>query len=264
VTEQLALQQGVGNRAAVDGDELVVAPGAVLVDQLGHDPLPRPRLAGEQHGGLGGRDGPHLAEDLFHHRAVGADKLQRILLPETVPQVLELVVDLQGLLQALLDVPQLVGVDGIGDVVAGALFHRHHRVADHRRLAHDDELRHRVSLPERLQHRLVIEVAVHRPAVPQQQEVDEDEFVPLLPLRVEAGFLVRVDFHLVFRPQALGDGLAGFRVGGDHQDGFHATLALPPSTVRPGGRRGCGGIRQVSCGGRVAGEQGRRPGRLKV
>ena len=47
-TEELRLQEGVGNRCAVDIDERAGAASSAPVEQTGHQPFPRPRFPEEQ------------------------------------------------------------------------------------------------------------------------------------------------------------------------------------------------------------------------
>ena len=56
VTEQLALDERLGDGAAVDRDEGAVGAGTVRVNQAREDLLARPGLAGEQHGSIAGGD----------------------------------------------------------------------------------------------------------------------------------------------------------------------------------------------------------------
>ena len=56
VPEQLALQQRLGQRGAVEPDERVVAPGRAAMDPLGEHLLADAGLAGDQHGDLAARD----------------------------------------------------------------------------------------------------------------------------------------------------------------------------------------------------------------
>ena len=59
VAEQLALEQLVGNRRAVDGDE-GSAPVGVVVDGAGDQLLAGAGLALDEHGGVGRRDRPMI------------------------------------------------------------------------------------------------------------------------------------------------------------------------------------------------------------
>src|SRR5262249_34015812 len=54
VTEELGLEQILGNRRAVDGDKRAVGPRAERVQRPGEELLARPALSLEQHRGVGG------------------------------------------------------------------------------------------------------------------------------------------------------------------------------------------------------------------
>ena len=56
VSEQFALEQSRWNRGAVHLYQVAVTPRAEFVNSLRKHFLPGPSLAGEQHGGVGGRD----------------------------------------------------------------------------------------------------------------------------------------------------------------------------------------------------------------
>jgi hypothetical protein len=66
VPEDLRLQQRLGQRAAVDGDEGPARPLAGVMDGLGDDLLARPRFTLDEHGGARGRDPPHQLHYLGH------------------------------------------------------------------------------------------------------------------------------------------------------------------------------------------------------
>jgi len=68
IAEQLAFQEGLGEGAAVDGDELEVLPRARLVDRPGDHLLAGAALAGEQDRAVGGRDDPDGLVDFDHLR----------------------------------------------------------------------------------------------------------------------------------------------------------------------------------------------------
>ena len=70
VAEQLGLEQGVRDRAAVDRHERPVAPRAVRVDGPRQELLARSTLALDQHGDVGPRDAAHDREDLAHRGRV--------------------------------------------------------------------------------------------------------------------------------------------------------------------------------------------------
>ena len=52
VPEQLRLRQSLGQRGTVEHDERAVPPRGDVVDDAGDEPLPGPRLAAQQHGGI--------------------------------------------------------------------------------------------------------------------------------------------------------------------------------------------------------------------
>ena len=68
MAEQLALQQVLGERAAVDADERAVAARAELVDRLGDQFLAGAGLAQEQHRGVGLGHLPRQPIDVLHRR----------------------------------------------------------------------------------------------------------------------------------------------------------------------------------------------------
>ena len=63
VTEKLALQELLGNRAAVDGDELPPASRALRLNRLGENAFPGAAFTDDQHGAVRGRD---LVGQPFH------------------------------------------------------------------------------------------------------------------------------------------------------------------------------------------------------
>jgi hypothetical protein len=115
VAEQLALEQLVGQRAAVDGDKRVIAARAVMVDRLGDQLLAGAALAAQQHGACGGRHLRHQLHDLTHLLGAGHEAI-------------EAVAPLQGRHEASEPLPpesdgdigeDLVGVERLEDVVEG-------------------------------------------------------------------------------------------------------------------------------------------------
>ena len=89
------------------------------------------------------------------------------------------------------DVPDLVGVQGMGHIIGGARFHRIDRLPDPLRRGHDDDLRGRESLTEQPE-------GVAAAALPlvDQVEIDEDEFVPPLPEEVDAALDCKGLIHM--------------------------------------------------------------------
>ena len=70
VAEELAFEQRLGERGAVDGHEGAAGARAAAVEGAGDELLARAALAAQQHGRVGGRDPGDAAADLAHHRAV--------------------------------------------------------------------------------------------------------------------------------------------------------------------------------------------------
>ena len=68
VAEQLVLQQGLGDRRAVDGDEGALGAGGELVQRAAHQLLAGAALAEEQHGGVGAGRPLHRQHGLLERR----------------------------------------------------------------------------------------------------------------------------------------------------------------------------------------------------
>ena len=73
VTEQLGLEQGLGNRGAVHLDERHGALRAAVVDGAGDELLARAGLAEDQHRALGLGDQLGAADHFFHGAAAPDD-----------------------------------------------------------------------------------------------------------------------------------------------------------------------------------------------
>ena len=123
VAEQLALEEGLGERRAGHLDEGLVAPRAVLVERLGEELLPGAALSEEQDRGRGGG---HLTDRLEHRqhlRALAHEIVEAVLLLEPLAQgasLLEQALPVQGLLEHDLE---LIDVDRLGEVVLGSELH---------------------------------------------------------------------------------------------------------------------------------------------
>jgi hypothetical protein len=68
VTEELALEQGLGDGGTVLGQEHSMASRTVEVDRPRHELLARPTLAVHQHGQVARGDALDEFEDLLHRR----------------------------------------------------------------------------------------------------------------------------------------------------------------------------------------------------
>ena len=82
VAEQLALQDVLAEGRAVQRDERLVPPRAVVVQGLGHELLARAALARDQDRGRGRRDLAEPGDDRVHLRRVADDPLEAELLVE--------------------------------------------------------------------------------------------------------------------------------------------------------------------------------------
>ena len=139
MTEQLALQQLVGDGGAVDGGEAPLGPRAHAVHRAGQDLLAGPALAGDEHGGVvaghPARDVQQIAHRLAlrHHQILdhagaqrGAERL-----------------DLLAQLLPLLGLPDghgdFVGAERLVEVVVRAFAHRGERAVFGTVGAHHDE-----------------------------------------------------------------------------------------------------------------------------
>ena len=115
VAEEFAFQQPGGDRRAIHLDEGAVASPAQVVDGARDEFLAGARLALDQHGGIGGGHGLHLAEDALERRAFADDLLEVVLgadfLFEVELLLRQLVLELGDLL-----IGQSV-LDGDGDLV---------------------------------------------------------------------------------------------------------------------------------------------------
>ena len=87
VAEQLALEDVLAQRGAVQRHERLVLARAVLVDRLGDQFLAGAGLALDQHAGVGRRDPLQPVDDVVHLRAVADDALEAELLVEPAVQL---------------------------------------------------------------------------------------------------------------------------------------------------------------------------------
>src|SRR2546430_13505360 len=127
VTEQLRLEQRLGQRRAVHRDERAATPRRAPVAGAGDELLARSALALDEHVGRAVR---HLLDERHHpaergaradHLAPGAEVLQ-LLLDGTV--LLDQVAPLEGLADGL---QELLAPERLGEEVVGTVLHRLHR-----------------------------------------------------------------------------------------------------------------------------------------
>jgi hypothetical protein len=66
VAKEFGLEQGLGERRTVDANERPGTPGALLMDQFGHEFLARACLTGDQDVTVGRRRARDLTTNLLH------------------------------------------------------------------------------------------------------------------------------------------------------------------------------------------------------
>ena len=138
VAEELGLEQGLGNGAAVERDEAVLAPRAGLVDGARDHFLAGAGLAGDEHRRGAGRHGlDHLAE-VAHQAAAADDAGQAVALFELLTQVGVLGAQPALLERRLEHVQQLLELERLADEVGGTALDGIDRVLDGAVAGHDD------------------------------------------------------------------------------------------------------------------------------
>ena len=130
VAEDFALEQRLGNRGAVDGDERKAGARAQLVDGLRDQLLAGARLAGDEHRRRGRRRLLDHLIDLAHLGAVADERAERAVLAQLAAQRLHLAHRLEPLDDLVEQDLQPLNVDRLGQVVVGAFLHRLDRGVD--------------------------------------------------------------------------------------------------------------------------------------
>jgi len=127
VTEQLALENALGEGLAVDGDEGVADAVAPIVEQAGGELFAGAAFPLDEDGGFARRDSAQHVEEVAHRLALGDDRLRSIATADVFAQVAILRTQAPQLDCAADDGAQLVVVEGLGDVIEGAVAHRRYR-----------------------------------------------------------------------------------------------------------------------------------------
>jgi hypothetical protein len=223
VTEQLRLQEVLGEGGAVDRHERVRGPRAVGVDGPRDELLARAGLAGDQDVGLRARRLLHQLEYARHRRA-GPDQAleaERLLeLPAQVP-----VLDLEApMAKRPLDRhPELLDREVLRQVVERPFPHRGHRRLHGGEPGDHDHGQHRVQLPGEAQQLHAVD--------PGHLEVGEQHVGGLrleqLPPARAAG---RGDADMSLPAQDAGDVLEHVRLVVHDQDASRAHAAAPAAT----------------------------------
>ena len=145
VSEQLALDQTLGNRRAVHGHERTAVPRAQEVKRARQQILARSALAGDQHAHVAVGHLRELAQQRGHLRTRGDDIFQAVIARQLDPQPLHFVAQVAIFQRARDDQQQFAVAEGLGDVIEGAELHRfdrglnrsERRDDDHRQVGRD-------------------------------------------------------------------------------------------------------------------------------
>ena len=139
VTEQLRFEQRVGYRREVHGDERLVAPEALPMDRARHQLLAGAALRGDEHGDGRGR---HLRDQLVqprHARMPAHQRVEAMRPVEFRAQVAHLALEQPVLGGLAHEEEDLVGLEGLDDVVVGPRLHGVHRRSHLRHRGHQDD-----------------------------------------------------------------------------------------------------------------------------
>ena len=152
VTEELGLEQRVGDRAAVHADERLLLARRQVMQRARDQLLAGARLAGDEDRGLGRRDLLHQLEDALHGQRLADDAVEAEAAAQLVAQ-LQVVAQEGALLQrALDDHGDLVDLERLGQIVVSAALHRRDGGLGRGKGGDDNHLRVRLRFFHRLQH----------------------------------------------------------------------------------------------------------------
>ncbi len=130
VTEDLALEQRLGNRGAVDGHERERRARAQLVDGLRDELLARARLAPDEHRRRRRRRLLDHAIERSNAGAVADDAAEAALLAELTAEQLDLAQRLLPLDRLVQQDAQPLRIHGLAQIVVGAVLDRFDRALD--------------------------------------------------------------------------------------------------------------------------------------
>ena len=146
VAEELALQQVLGQRRAVDRDQRAAAGDVAEVDRLGHQLLARAGLAGDQDGARRRADPGDPLEDLAHARALAQQVMVGGLSLEPAAKIGDFV-DQPAVFERMVDQNlEADRVERLLNQVVGAELHRLDGVFDGGEAGHDDDRDRQVAL----------------------------------------------------------------------------------------------------------------------
>ena len=140
MSEELALDEGLGDRPAVDDPERLVLPLRSLVEEARNALLARAALAGDEDGAPPARDALHELEDALHRRRAPEQVLR--LMTVDLSAEARVLLDERALLERLADErAQLGGGERLRDEVVRAALHRVDRRLHGGVGGHHDDLR---------------------------------------------------------------------------------------------------------------------------
>jgi hypothetical protein len=156
--EELRLEELLGDPPAVDGDEGHARAQRLAMQHPGDQLLPRPAGAGDEHGGVVGR---HLLRHLHrppHGRRADDDLAEAGIRPDLPAQAPDLLAELLPLLGLAHDEQDIVGAEGLRNVVVGAFLHGLHGQIQATVRRHDQDQRPAAGFPVRLQELEAVEL----------------------------------------------------------------------------------------------------------
>src|SRR4029077_11327544 len=124
VPEDLAFEERLGNRGAVDRNERKSGARAELMNRLRDELLAGPRLARDEHRRARRRRLLDDLVDLPHLGAVADERAERTMLAQLAPQRLHLAHRLEALDDLVEQDLQALNVDRLREVVVRAFLHR--------------------------------------------------------------------------------------------------------------------------------------------
>ena len=235
VPEQLRLEQGLGQRAAVQSHEAAAPAGAVVVYGLGRQLLAGAGLPRDEDRARARGHRLQQVEQLAHAGAAADQALEPVAFLDLRPQVGVLGPQAPLLERGPHDVQQLAELERLGDEVGGPPHDRGHRVGDRAEPGDDDADDVGITLEGGVEHHGAVDA--RQPQV-RQHDV-EGAFREALDRRLAA---VDLDHPVALVGQPLGGDPAQRGLVLDQQDldgGFrHGRPALPAAPRLPPGWQG--------------------------
>ena len=150
VPEQLRFEQRLRDRAAVDRDEALRSPRAVVVNRARRELLAGPGLPRHEDRARGLRDGLEELEEIAHDAALAHQAIEPVALFELRAEVRILRPEPPLLYSGVNDVQQRVELKRLGDEVGRPLLDGFDRVLHRAVAGHDDRDDVRVAIQRRL------------------------------------------------------------------------------------------------------------------